>query len=73
VVAGSGALASGMVAAGGRSGVPVLGLFAAGGAAVGLPRAFGSQTYVAHNTGHVVPPVYLSTVCGLSIPAFANH
>jgi hypothetical protein len=38
VVAGSGALASGMVAAGGRSGVPVLGLFAAGGAAVGAPE-----------------------------------
>src|SRR3954454_17176576 len=36
VVTGSGAWASGRVAAGGRSGVPVLGLLAAGGAAVGF-------------------------------------
>jgi hypothetical protein len=36
VLAGSGVLASGMVATGGRSDVPVLELFAAGGVAVGL-------------------------------------
>lgn len=46
VVAGSGALASGMVAAGGRSGVPVRGLFAAGGAAVGLAASGKSRVGV---------------------------
>jgi hypothetical protein len=58
VVAGSGALASGMVAAAGRSGVPVLGLFAAGGAALGLAAAGKSRVGAWADT---MPPLMINS------------